>query len=82
MILPDKYTKIEDSMIYQSSLILTKILKNKKMTLDTLWKKYHKLCHDYSYIYFICLIEFMYISNMINYNDRSEIFNENIELED
>ncbi len=79
MILPDKYIKLEDSMIYQSSIVLSKILKNKIMTFDLAWKNYHKLCPEYSYIYFVCLLEFMFISNMINYNDRGEIFNENIE---
>lgn len=79
MILPDKYIKLEDSMIYQSSIVLSKILKNKIMTFDLAWKKYHKLYPEYSYIYFVCLLEFMFISNMINYNDRGEIFNENIE---
>ncbi len=80
MILPDKYTSFEDSIIYQSSLILSKILKTKMMTFDMLWRKYHKLCPHYSYVYFIFLLEFMFIANMISYNGRGEIYNENIEF--
>lgn len=81
MFLPNKYINLKDSMLYQASLILFKIIKDKKMTLDLIWKKYNEINNEYSYIYFIYLIEFMYTSNMISYNDKGEIYNENIKFD-
>lgn len=68
-------------MLYQASLVLFKIIKDKKLTLDLIWKKYNEINNEYSYIYFIYLIEFMYTSNMISYNDKGEIYNENIKFD-
>lgn len=81
MFLPNKYINLKDSMLYQASLILFKIIKDKKLTLDLIWKKYNEINNEYSYIYFIYLIEFMYTSNMISYNDKGEIYNENIKFD-
>ncbi len=81
MFLPNKYINLKDSMLYQASLILFKIIKDKKLTLDLIWKKYNEMNNEYSYIYFIYLIEFMYTSNMISYNDKGEIYNENIKFD-
>ncbi len=81
MFLPNKYINLKDSMLYQASLVLFKIIKDKKLTLDLIWKKYNEINNEYSYIYFIYLIEFMYTSNMISYNDKGEIYNENIKFD-
>ena len=81
MFLPNKYINLKDSMLYQASLVLFKIIKDKKLTLDLIWKKYNEINNEYSYIYFIYLIEFMYTSNMISYNDKGEIYNEKIKFD-
>ena len=44
-------------------------------------EKYNEMNNEYSYIYFIYLIEFMYTSNMISYNVKGEIYNENIKFD-
>lgn len=86
MILPNKYVTLTESFIGISALILN-ILKNQKLTIDKLWNKFKK---DYidsnkinnfpTYQKFIYVVEFMYLTNMISYNDQGEIFNENIEF--
>lgn len=71
-----------------SALILD-ILKNKKMPIDKLWesfeKKYidsKKLKNPPTYQKYIYVIEFMYLTSMISYNEKGEILNENIETGD
>lgn len=81
MILPDKYTLLSESYIGLSALIL-ELLSNKKVAIDRLWslfiKKYDKKPSEIkvvpSYQKFIYVIEFMYLSEMINYNEEGEIF--------
>ncbi len=79
MILPNKYLELEDSFIYQATIIL-KILGKKEYTFDVLWNKYLSKQQDkqISYIYYIYLIEFMYVSGMINYKENGVIYNENL----
>jgi len=83
MILPDKYTTLKDSFIFQSAIFLKLIGKN-KITFDKLWDKYLKSDQKYikekiSYAYYMSLIEFMYSTGMINYTAEGELYNENIE---
>lgn len=79
MILPNKYLELEDSFIYQATIIL-KILGKKEYTFDVLWNKYSSKQQDkkISYVYYIYLIEFMYVSGMINYKENGVIYNENL----
>lgn len=84
MILPNKYVTLTESFFGLSALIL-EILSNKKLTIDKLWNKFKKKYIDTNklnipptYQKFIYVLEFMYLSNMISYNDKGEILNENI----
>ena len=84
MILPNKYVPISDSIIGISALIL-ETLGNNNMTIDELWEKFNnnikqnkKIKNIPSYNKFVLSINFMYISNMINYSKKGVIYNENI----
>ncbi len=84
MILPNKYLSLMESYIGLSAFILDIIL-DKKMTIDEVWNKlfkkhFKKLDSKYqpNYQKYISVLEFMFITGMINYNDKGEIFNENI----
>jgi len=86
MILPNKYVTLTESFFGLSALIL-EILMDKKLTVDKLWNKFKKKNIDSNkinipptYQKFIYVLEFMYLSNMISYNDKGEILNENIEI--
>lgn len=85
MILPNKYLKISESLIGISSSIL-KILGSDLLTIDALWskinKKHKKNKYLISYQKFILTLDFMYMTKMINYNNRGEIYNENIKSRD
>ncbi|MGV7119011.1 ABC-three component system middle component 6 [Paenibacillus kyungheensis] len=88
MILPDKYVTLTESFIGLSAIFLD-ILNNKKMTIDTLWNNFSKiyveskkLKNPPSYQKYIYVLEFMYLTNMISYNERGEILNENIRIKD
>ncbi|WP_271399091.1 ABC-three component system middle component 6 [Salinicoccus roseus] len=83
MILPDKYVVLTESFLGLSALILD-TLNNKKMPIDKLWnafeKKYiktKKIKNPPSYQKYIYAIEFMYLTNMVSYNEKGEILNEN-----
>lgn len=83
MILPNKYITITESLIGLSALILD-VLSENSVTIDTLWKIFQKKYNNKNLINlpnfqkFIWTVDFMYISNMINYNEQGEIYNENI----
>ena len=84
MILPDKYTSLTESFIGISAVLLD-TLGNKKLTVDKLWNKFNKkyvktnkLKHPPVYQKYIYVLEFMYLSNMVSYNEKGEIVNENI----
>lgn len=86
MILPNKYLTLTESYIGLSALILD-ILDNKNMTVDKLWKNFNKryiqtkkLNIEPTYQKFIYVLEFMYMTNMISYNEKGEILNENFKL--
>lgn len=82
MILPNKYIKIEESYIGLSALILD-ILSHKSLSLDKLWymfnNKYINTQMNLPSLHkFFCVIDYMYLTGMINYNKKGEIYNENI----
>lgn len=88
MILPNKYISLSDSLIGISSLVLENLSSN-KMTIDELWDKFNrnikqnkKLKNIPTYNKFVLTINFMYMTNMINYTEKGVIYNENIECED
>lgn len=88
MILPNKYISLSDSLIGISSLVLENLSSN-KMTIDELWDKFNrnirqnkKLKSIPTYNKFVLTINFMYMTNMINYTEKGVIYNENIEYED
>ncbi|MGO5053914.1 ABC-three component system middle component 6 [Lachnospiraceae bacterium LCP25S3_G4] len=84
MVLPDKYVSLAESYIGVSALLLD-ILGDKKITVDKLWdkfvKKYVKTNEIKSiptYQKYIYVLEFMYMAKMINYNEKGEMYNENL----
>jgi hypothetical protein len=88
MILPSKYISISESFIGLSALIL-EILSDRSLTIDTLWKKFEKkyiiskkINNPPTFQKYIYLLEFMYLTNMITYNDKGEIINENKKISD
>lgn len=87
MILPNKYISLSDSLIGISSLILETLSSN-KMTIDELWDNFNrsirqnkKIKNIPTYNKFVLTINFMYMTNMINYTEKGVIYNENIEYE-
>lgn len=83
MILPNKYVSLSDSFFGISALLLDTIGTN-TLTIDIVWIKFKKKYIDTkkinsapTYQKFIHVLEFMYLTNMINYTDKGEIFNEN-----
>lgn len=88
MILPNKYVTLTESFFGLSAIIL-EVLMNKKLTVDKLWNEFKKRYIDSNklntpptYQKFIYVLEFMYLSDMISYNDKGEILNENIKIKD
>lgn len=84
MILPNKYVTLSESYIGISALILD-VLGKKAITIDVLWRKFHKkyiqkniIKNPPTYQKFIYVIEFMYLSGMISYNEHGGLVNENI----
>ena len=86
MILPNKYLTITESFVGISALILD-IIENNKITLDLLWNKFEKkyikskkLKNPPTYQKYIYVLEFMYLTGMITYNQKGEILNENTRI--
>lgn len=85
MILPNKYIALSESFIGLSALIL-EVLYNKTLTIDKLWSVFNnkqvekgKLREGPTFQKFIYVLEFMYMSEMISYNEKGEIKIENQE---
>ncbi|WP_311284138.1 ABC-three component system middle component 6 [Paenibacillus macerans] len=83
MILPNKYISISESFIGLSALILD-ILGDAKLTIDSLWNKFQKkyiksrkIKNPPTFQKYIYILEFMYLTNMITYNNKGEIINAN-----
>lgn len=84
MVLPDKYVTISESFIGLSALLLD-VIGDKSMTVDKLWTKFYKKYIESKKIYsiptyqkYIYVLEFMYMAKMINYNEKGEMYNENL----
>lgn len=84
MILPNKYVLLSESLIGISAFILD-ILKNKKMGIEEIWEKFERkyilkqvIKNPPSYQKFLYTLDFMYLTKMINYNSKGEIYNENL----
>lgn len=84
MVLPNKYVAISESFIGLSALILD-TLKDKQMTIDQLWRKFNrkyietkKIDTIPTYQKYIYVLEFMYMAEMINYNEKGEMYNESL----
>ena len=87
MILPNKYISLSDSLIGISSLVLETLSSN-RMSIDELWDNFNrsirqnkKIKNIPTYNKFVLVINFMYMTNMINYTEKGVIYNENIEYE-
>ena len=84
MILPNKYISISESLVGLSACILNVLGKNCcgiEYVWERLYKDYvekNKIRYAPSYSKFILTISYMYLTQMINYNEEGEIFNENI----
>lgn len=84
MILPNKYICMSESLIGLSACILD-IISNKRYTIEEIWEKINKRYVDTkkikykpNYSKYILTITYMYMTQMINYNEKGVIFNENI----
>ena len=84
MILPNKYITISESLIGLSACILD-VISDKRYTVEQVWEKLNKdyiqskkLKYNPSYSKYIITITYLYMSQMINYNEEGVIFNENI----
>ena len=76
MILPDKYIKPSDSIMYLSTIIIKQI-GNKKYNIMDLWLKI-KAKSDITYNKFIQILIYLYTIGIIVYTEKGEIYNENI----
>lgn len=78
MILPDKYTPVEDSFIGSAALVLRVLSKN-QVSVDQLWNRVNKKYQTNNQIFmefpkFVELLVFMYTINLINYSQEGVIF--------
>ena len=86
MILPNKYTPLEESYIGIAAHVL-EVLGRESLYVDVVWQKFQ---HQYgddeklspSYAKFVYVTAFMFSCGMISYNEGGEIFNENLKLAD
>ena len=86
MILPNKYTTLDESYIGIAAHALD-TLGAESLFVDTLWQKFQSQYKSNakllpSYIKFIYVIIFMFSCRMISYNERGEVFNENLKPTD
>lgn len=90
MLLPNKYISLSESFIGLSALIL-ETLKSERLTVDMLWavfqKKYMRgtkksLSAPPTYQKFILVLEFMFLVEMITYDETRKIYNENRVVKD
>jgi len=86
MILPNKYTTLEESYIGIAAHVL-EILGSESLYVDVMWQKFQQQYGDNeklspSYAKFVYVTAFMFSCGMISYNERGEIFNENLKFAD
>lgn len=77
---------MSESLIGLSALLLD-ILKDREMQLSDLWSEFRnyyvnnkKIKSIPTYNKFVLAINFMYLTNMVNYDEKGVIFNENYKL--
>lgn len=76
MIIPNKYIKPSESIMYLSTIIIEKI-ENKKYDVVDLWLEIKKNS-NITYNKFLQILIYLNIIGAINYNKKGEIYNENI----
>nr|WP_300452927.1 ABC-three component system middle component 6 [Fusobacterium sp.] len=80
MIMPDKNTTISESIIGLGAFVLS--ILEKPLTIDDCWNKLNKkyiqkgkIQKKHTFDTFILTIDFLYIMNSIDINERGEIYN-------
>ena len=76
MILPDKYVKPSESLMYLSSIVI-KYIDNKECNITDLWLEIKKDNTKLSYNKFLQILVYLYTIGVISYTEKGEIFNEN-----
>lgn len=84
MILPNKYVALDESLFGLGALVFD-ILQDKALTTDKIWTSFQKkfiktgkLSNPPTFQKFILVLMFMFMCEMISYNDKGELINENI----
>lgn len=76
MIIPNKYIKPTESIMYLSTIIITQI-GNRKYNIMDLWLKV-KINNNITYNKFLQILIYLYTIGVIVYTEKGEIYNENI----
>ena len=76
MIIPNKYIKPSESIMYLSTIVLQQI-GNKKCNVVDLWLK-TKANSNITYNKFLQILIYLNIIGTITYTEKGEIYNENI----
>ena len=76
MIIPNKYIKPSESIMYLSTIIIKQI-GNKKYNVVDLWLEI-KASNNITYNKYLQILIYLNIIGAINYNKKGEIYNENI----
>ena len=82
MILPNKYTTLDESYIGIAAHTLD-VLGTDRLYVDILWQNFQQRYKGYerllpSYMKFLYVITFMFSRGMISYNNQGEVYNENL----
>lgn len=74
MILPDKNTPYEKSIIYYSDLILEMLytIKDEK-NIETIWYIFHKKYEDINFASFYDSVMLLFMLNLIKLNEKEEL---------
>lgn len=76
MIIPNKYIRPSESIMYLSTIIIKQI-GNKKYNVVDLWLEI-KANNNITYNKYLQILIYLNIIGAINYNKKGEIYNENI----
>lgn len=76
MIIPNKYIKPSESIMYLSTIIIKQI-GNKKYNVVDLWLEI-KANNNITYNKYLQILIYLNIIGAINYNKKGEIYNENV----
>lgn len=77
MIIPNKYIKPSESIMYLSTIIINQI-GNKKYNVVDLWLEIKANNNNITYNKYLQILIYLNIIGAINYNKKGEIYNENI----